>query len=38
MGVNALKTEINKLIEEINDKNFIEQIYVIIKNKKISTK
>ncbi|UWD55011.1 MAG: hypothetical protein [Bacteriophage sp.] len=38
MEVNALKTEINKLIEEINDKNFIEQIYVIIKNKKISTK
>lgn len=38
MEVNALKMEINKLIEEINDKNFIEQIYVIIKNKKISTK
>ena len=38
MEVNALKTEINKLIEEINDKNFIEQIYVLIKNKKISTK
>lgn len=34
MKIKELKKEIKKLIEQIDDKDFIEQIYVIIKNKK----
>lgn len=34
MELNDLKKEINEVIQQIDDKDFIEKIYVIIKNKK----